>query len=354
MTTQPIYINGRFATKPIMGVTRYAKEVVEALDRLALQQGLPRLQLICPTPPTMTMVLHHTDIVVTGGGSGYAWEQLVLPRHAPGPLISLCNTGPVFKRKHVVCIHGMNTAIASSAFSLSFRLGYGAVRNTLGRTARVVTTVSKFSRSQLDHFGVRKARRIDLAPCGCDHAERWDMATSRYTKADFPRPYIFALGTGAHKNFGLLTSIAGELEKHGIDVVIAGGKHDNLPGELVHDRTNVRALGFVSEGDLAFLFAHAAAFAFPSFTEGFGIPPLEAMHFDCPVVASNAGSVPEILGQNAAILLPPEDHATWARTLIDVVTAGPYTARVAAGRALTSVYRWEKTAQIYLDLLQKV
>lgn len=348
-----IYINGRFATKPIMGVTRYAKEVVEAMDGLAMERSLAPLKLICPAAPTMSMNLKHTEVVVATGLKGYAWEQVVLPLKAKGVLISLCNTGPVFKKNQIVCIHGMNTSIAPDAFSRSFRLAYGAIRDAVARNAKIVTTVSMFSRGQLHEWGVRPASRVVIAPCGCDHALRWEKSRSKFRTDDFPRPFIFALGVGAHKNFSLLSGIAEALDSEGIDIVIAGGQHATQRDETIDGPRNIRRVGFVSEDDLGFLFSNAAAFAFPSITEGFGIPPLEAMQFGCPVVASDAGSLPEVLA-DAAILLPPQASDAWASELIGLVRSRPNTDSLAKASARTQHFTWTRTAEVYLDLAQQM
>jgi len=62
---------------------------------------------------------------------------------------------------------------------------------------------------------------------------------------------------------------------------------------------NVRMLGFVTDDDLAALYRNALCFAFPSLTEGFGLPALEAMALGCPVIASNCASMPEVCGSAA-------------------------------------------------------
>ncbi len=68
----------------------------------------------------------------------------------------------------------------------------------------------------------------------------------------------------------------------------------------------LRLLGYVASSDLSVLYANASCFVFPSLYEGFGLPPLEAMRHGCPVISSNAGSLPEVCG-NAALYVDPRD-----------------------------------------------
>ncbi len=67
-----------------------------------------------------------------------------------------------------------------------------------------------------------------------------------------------------------------------------------------------RLLDYVSGADVGILYANALFFVFPSLYEGFGLPPLEAMHYGCPVMTSNASSLPEVCG-DAALYIDPYD-----------------------------------------------
>lgn len=353
-------ISGRFLTKPIMGVTRYAREVVRELDRL-VGEGHPSTRdlsfdIVVPMLPTLPLELDNIPIRVAPGGNGYFWEQFVLPFSLRNRrLLSLCNVGPVFFHDQIVCIHGMNTAVAPNSYTALFRRGYGAVRDSVAKTARHVTTVSDFSRSQLVQHRVCDAGKISLAPCGSDHVQRWNINLTDLSGDQFQRPFVLALATsGAHKNLGLLVRIAERLDDLGLDVVIAGGKHHAVfAGEhSTPEPSNVRRLGYVSDADLAFLYSRAHCFAFPSTTEGFGIPPLEAYRFGCPVVASNSGSIPEILSAGAT-LVDPHDEDAWIdaiRTLL--VSEVARSENVAIGKSRADFFSWRRTALAYLELMR--
>ncbi|MBI4133007.1 glycosyltransferase family 4 protein [Candidatus Uhrbacteria bacterium] len=116
----------------------------------------------------------------------------------------------------------------------------------------------------------------------------------------------------------------------------------------------VRYLGYVSAGDKFMLMKHAAAFVFPSFYEGFGLPVLEAMSMGTPVITSNAGALPEVVGE-AALLVNPR-HETeltgaMARALRD---KGLWHRLSADGRKRASEFSWVTTARRTLEVYQEV
>jgi len=119
----------------------------------------------------------------------------------------------------------------------------------------------------------------------------------------------------------------------------------------------VRRLGYVDARDLPAIYAGAAIFAYPSLEEGFGFPPLEAMAAGVPVVASNRGSLPEVLG-DAALLVDPEDDRAVAQAIESVLTKPELRERLReAGFARVRRYTWqacaERTLDVYRDVLEE-
>ncbi len=106
----------------------------------------------------------------------------------------------------------------------------------------------------------------------------------------------------------------------------------------------VRFLGVIPQPTLASLYAGASAFALPSFSEGFGLPVIEAMAAGTPVAASNRSSIPEIAG-DAALLIDPDDPRQLAGALDQILTDLPLREALARrGRENARRFRWDRAA----------
>jgi len=112
--------------------------------------------------------------------------------------------------------------------------------------------------------------------------------------------------------------------------------------------------GFVPDKNLKFLYSQALAYVFPSFYEGFGLPPLEAMAGGCPVVSSNKSSLPEILGE-AAIYFNPEDEGEMIKQIEKIIEDKNLRQElVKRGYEQVKKYSWEKCAQETLGVYGEV
>ncbi len=364
MTDRPALwtINGRFLAQPTTGVQRTAGEITRAIDRrLAADEALARRIRVELLAPADCAALPRFDAIAvrrSRRGRGYAWEQCVLPAAARGRgLISFANLGPLAHPRQIVCLHDANVFLAPDSYSRAFRLAYRGLLPLLARRAARVTTVSAFSAAMLGAFGVTgrqgvRGRDAQVIGNGHEHALRWHAAASRFSAPGaFARPYVFALGSRAgHKGLDLLLGLAPALDALGVDLVVSGGTAAIFTGRAVKEGGNVIPVGFVSDDDLAALFAGALCFAFPSRTEGFGLPLLEAMVHGAPIVAADGASMPEVCG-GAALYAPADDPATWlariARLAGDPSLRGDLRER---GRARYPRFSWDAGADAYLEL----
>jgi glycosyltransferase involved in cell wall biosynthesis len=172
-------------------------------------------------------------------------------------------------------------------------------------------------------------------------------------------PFVVALGTvERRKNYPVLVRAFGRLASECADalLVIAGAPGDDQ-GAMMRAidslgrsaGARVHVLGAVDESTKAWLVNHARALAYPSLDEGFGFPILEAQRADTPVVASTAGSIPEIAGP-AALLSPPADAEALAANLHWVMTSDEmHDKLVRRGRSNVERFSWQRTADAMRD-----
>ena len=112
---------------------------------------------------------------------------------------------------------------------------------------------------------------------------------------------------------------------------------------------NIHFTGFVEDDQRDWLFENCTAYVFPSLMEGFGLPPLEAMQYDAPVVSSNASCMPEVLGEAAHYFTPTDVHDI-VRAVGDVLTNDTLRdSLIEKGKLQREKYSWQKMAQETLD-----
>lgn len=319
-----IYVNGRFLTQRVTGVQRYAIELVKRWDALLeegeLDPGHHRFILLVPGGAIRDLGLRRIRVERTGPAflKGHLWEQLVLPiRSKDGILVNLCNTGPLFKRRQVATIHDAAVYEQPASFSFAFRNAYKLLQRSLGLAARKIITVSQFSKAQLiEHIGI-KGDKIRVVALGREHMEELKADYRVFDKFSLkPSLYLLAVSSmNPSKNFANVVRAMELLKGADYEIVIAGadnGKVFGRPDLPGGDR--IKRVGYVSDGELKALYEGAACFVFPSYYEGFGLPPLEAMACGTPVIVSRAASLPEVCG-DATLYCDPGDPGDIARAI---------------------------------------
>lgn len=179
--------------------------------------------------------------------------------------------------------------------------------------------------------------------------------------AEGGKPFILYVGSrGGYKNFeGLLRAYGRSiLLKNEFSIVCFGGGNFSASELSLAESLHISQGNIVHVSDtddiLAGLYASAAVFVCPSLYEGFGIPPLEAMSFGCPVTSANVSSLPEVVG-DAAELFDPADEAEMCAAIERVVST-PERAQVLVDRGYERVkqFSWEKCAQDTLNVYKKL
>ena len=221
-------------------------------------------------------------------------------------------------------------------FSRGERLFRRLAYDRASRHADHVIVISEWVRGRVvDRLGLDPAR-VHAIHLGVDH-DRFspDPAVSREPFLLYPaRPW-------PHKNHARLFDAFARVrsERPELRLVLTGVGHD--PARLPD---GVETRGGVSPDELVSLYRRAAALVFPSRYEGFGLPPVEAMACGCPVAASNAGSLPEVVG-DAGVLFDPDDPEAIAAGIRGALD---HAAELApAGVARAAAFTWGATAHAH-------
>ena len=351
-----IYINGRFLTQQTTGVQRFAREILRAMDTLLASEGSaqkPSIVLLTPRGTTPLAGLRAIKCRSVGRLQGQAWEQLELPRFTgDGFSLNLCNTAPLAGRSTIVAIHDAGVFAVPNAYSRPFRIWYRLLHPQLGRRAVRMLTVSEFSRAELScHLGIARDR-FTVIPNGGEHILREPADRGILNRLGLSRRYVLAVSSqSAHKNFAGIQAALKHMRRQDFTLVFAGGANSRIfnAGEAPAGESVVT--GRVTDAELRALYENAECFVYPSFYEGFGLPPLEAMTCGCPVVVSRAASLPEVCGE-AAVYCDPNDPADIGRALDEVLDSAELRSELRRrGEERAAQFTWNRSGTALLGLL---
>ena len=178
--------------------------------------------------------------------------------------------------------------------------------NSVKVSERIIT-ISEFSKNRILHWLGKAEGKVEVLYLGVpEHMYQYTPETDRMMKRQLqlPEEYILCLSTlEPKKNMELLVEAFVELLREGkcsCSLVLAGRKGWKMDNFLLNIpetyREKIIVTGYVKDEALPYLYHHAKVFVFPSFYEGFGLPPLEAMASGCPVICSDIDVLKEILG----------------------------------------------------------
>lgn len=232
------------------------------------------------------------------------------------------------------------------------------------RYARRIVAISESTKKDLAAEFHIEPERIEVIHWGFDSGQAAGdkgIKNSYKLPAEVRKPYIFGFGgivrknpCGSIKAFKLLAETMSN-----IHLVIAGMTDEIIIKECssliasYNLEGRVTLLGYIDDTLLQALYAHAECFLYPSFYEGFGLPPLDAMAKEVPVVASNIAAIAEVSG-DAAVLVDPTKPAEIAHAIKQVLQDGALRSRLkTAGKKRVATFSWEKAARAYIDVFEK-
>lgn len=356
-----IVIDCRFQT--CSGIGRYIREIVSRL----IQDANIKFSLIVDDTNIDSEFMEkckrtNVSFIICRAKMYSVREQLEIPWKIPSCDIfwALHYNAPVFpvraKRK-IVTIHDVaHLAIAEELRMSIIKKCYAKLfMHTATHYYDVVLTVSQFTKKEILRYETDVADKIKVHTEGVDFV-KFQPVTDEVLlqkvreKYRFPERFFLYVGNvKPHKNLKRLIQAYALLVKHRLivpELVIVGKSDGFITGEgalgdlisQLNLQDHIFFTGYIDDADMPAVYRMAYAFVFPSLYEGFGLPPLEAMACGCPVIASDAASIPEICG-NAARYFSPENIEEIAEALKSSLVQ-PY-----PREELKRLYNWDICAE---------
>lgn len=358
-----IAINGKFYAGALNGVHRVADQLVRELDRQLAQMDpaiRPEAQLLLPRKRRWTPQLEVITLKEQPLGHTQRWEQLLLPHVArDAVLINLCNLAPIRHRRKILMLHDAQFLFPDSSYPARQRWGHRLLAPLMARTSSEVLTVSQYSRQILDLTGISARAKTQVIYNGVDHMLSTSADPDALTRFSLV-PFRYVLIFGSHKrykNVQLLFDAFCSPALKNMTLVVMG---EDAAAHVAAGMTippNAMFTGRITDAELRALYEQAICLAVPSRTEGFGIPPLEAMMVGCPAVVAPAGAMPEIC-RDAATYADVDDPEEWITAIETLESKLAFRLeKVRAGHLRATQFTWQvagkKLLQLTLALAQR-
>ena len=343
-----IIINGKYLTQRQTGAQRYAREIVKELDLIS-KSG--EFTIVVPKGDWNVPSYKNIKVEYVGPFRGIAWEQLTMPiyvKRQKGVCLNLCNVAPLLK-PDLSTIFDMKIKSHPQFYGWKFRVWYELLFANQARRCKVIFTDSEDAkREMLKYYPATNPDMIQVAHASWEHfnSVRYDEGTLLKYGLEKGQ-YCFAMGSlepnknfkwvaeVAKRNSDTMFAVAGSLNAK----VFANGLGFDCP-------SNMKLLGFVSDEEAKTLMRDAKAFLFPSFCEGFGMPPLEAMSAGVSrVIVSDIPVMHEIFKDNAIYINPNQYNYNLDELMIH---------STCDAESVLKRFSWKESAQIIYNVLTKV
>lgn len=358
-TATPIYFNGKFYAGGMNGVHRVSDRLIREVDALLAAmppERRPPARLLIPARRQWQPALRAIELVEQVDGDTQRWEQLVLPaRAADGVLVNLANLAPIRHRRKILLIHDAQFLFPDSSYPWRQRVGYRLLVPRMARSSAAVLTVSAYSRQMLDLLGVVDRRMTEVLHNGVDHildgeSDRDALARLGLTAGR----YVLLFGSPkAYKNNHVVFEAFADGALAPLQLVVVGADRAALGAAGLTPPTDAVFVGRCDDATLRALYMDAHAQVFPSRTEGFGLPPLEAMLCGCPAIVAPAGAIPEMC-RDAVLYADVDDPAGWRQAITTLSDPAVRSAKRAVGHDRAAAFRWDSAGRQLLDVIEHV
>lgn len=346
-----IYINARFLTQKLTGVQRFAYEISKNLSVILKD----RVVLIVPKSSKILSCYKHDFIIErVGVNKGHIWEQIdlfIFLKNKNNPLLlNLTNSGPILYSNQVSTVHDISFYINKKWFTYFYRNFYKFITPKLIKKSSKILTVSNFSKETiLKYFTIDNNKIIVI-----NNASTLNISQQINTEEINSNYILFVGADSLRKNLINALKAFNQIKNLDIKIKIVGlGKSYNLKDEILQNK-NIEIINQINDIDLCTLYSNAKMLLFPSFYEGFGIPPIEAMRCKCPVIASDIPVFREIYG-DAVLYINPSNVNEIKNSIIKILNDENLRLKlIELGLMQSQKYSWKKSADKLIKSLQLI
>ncbi len=351
---RPVVINGFFLNDRLTGIERFGREITSRLDELLSEEDYSII--IPPHGDEKTLPLKKINYIKlakirTHHQLKRTRLQFHLIKHN-ALCLTYSNTctplypGIVFLHD-IYCRQFPQDFITKEDKKTMKRSRF--IYWWIAKFAKVICTVSEYSKEQIVKYYHVNPDKIKVIYSGSDHMNSIVSDNSIFNTYPIlkEKPFYFTLGSlSLRKN---LKWIVDHAEKNPEELFVISGTAllNVIPPELakIKELKNIILAGYLSDGQVKALYENCKAFVFPSYFEGFGLPPLEALSCGAQIIISNAACLPEIYGKCAHYIDPFKSDVD-----LDKLLAEP----VESPEPLFEKYSLRNSAKNLYALIQKI
>jgi len=350
-----IYINGRFLSQSLTGVNRYAYELTKNLNKLKIDFYIivPKNAILNPEYDVSVF-----KFIKYGIGRSHFWEQIVLPFFfifkRNYVLLNFTGLSSILIRNRIMTIHDLAFLEDPKWYSNKYYYLYKYLTPIAARTAKKIITVSLFSKNEIIRKLKIREQKISVIYNAVDHFKKDDINIEDSTDN---KKYILTVASmDPRKNFKAIIDAFLLLEENvDIELYIVGGQSKNIFSHIdIEKNSKIHILGRVTDKELEKYYRNANMFIYMSFYEGFGIPPLEAMRFNCPVIVSDIPIFHEVY-DDAVVYISPYSILDISNGIKKLYYDKELRAKlIEKGEKQVEKFSWEYSSYKIIDLLNEI